>query len=287
MNEKFLEEVKRSIEKIYPNEEVSIEAAGWFSYAFRVGDSIVRVSKENKDHKKEAKVFKFLKGKIKTPVPNIELKKVGDLDYSIHTRIDGNILNISEFNGLSEEGKNLFCYDIANFLVEMHSIPINTVPKEFQNPIVEEYCTLEKLQEVLGDEFSEKQIVRANRWVQDALTFPKDDLVFIHKDLYEKNILVDNKFRLAGIIDFAFAEVNDRSFDFFRLYNKESMDMLNRIISFYEAKMGVKVNMDKIEKLRKRALVTMYVRFKEDEEIQKEIPGDWILMSKYIKRALS
>jgi len=287
MNEKFLEEVKRRIEKIYPNEEVSIEAAGWFSYAFRVGDSIVRVSKENKDHKKEAKVFKFLKGKIKTPVPNIELKKVGDLDYSIHTRIDGNILNISEFNGLSEEGKNLFCYDIASFLVEMHSIPINTVPKEFQNPIVEEYCTLEKLQEVLGDEFSEKQIVRANRWVQDALTFPKDDLVFIHKDLYEKNILVDNKFRLAGIIDFAFAEVNDRSFDFFRLYNKESMDMLNRIISFYEAKMGVKVNMDKIEKLRKRALVTMYVRFKEDEEIQKEIPGDWILMSKYIKRALS
>jgi aminoglycoside phosphotransferase (APT) family kinase protein len=267
--------VQKQVEKLFPHENAVMEADSWCSYAFTVGDNIVRVPKGKiGEYDREVKVLQFLKDKVSVQIPEVEVVH-RDVNYAIHKKIKGNILDIEKCKTLLAEQQDLFCKDLAHFLAEMHSIPVKDVPKEFYAQEGEEYLTRERLFRTLKEDFSEKEIEQMLSWIEALNSYKNDDLVFLHKDFHAQNILIDENHRLKGVIDFGSSEINDRSLDFFRLYHFDSMVLWKQIVAHYEKIMNLKIDEERVALKRKTAFVCMVVYLNDKPELKKEMIKDY------------
>jgi len=122
------EKLKNQIQEMFPEQKIIAEADGWGSYAFSVGEYIVRVPKKYiGGYQKEEKVLCFLKDKVSVEIPEVKVIVNDDLSYAIHKKIEGKNWNIKTYNALSPESQDLFCQDIASFFAELHQISVNDV----------------------------------------------------------------------------------------------------------------------------------------------------------------
>lgn len=242
------EELTQYIQKQFPDSTVKLVGSGWSSYAFEVGDKIIRVPRvDTKQYEKEIAILNFLNNKLPVKIPHPKLVK-GDISYAIHTKINGLSWNMSSYNKLSKEEKNLFAKDIAHFFATLHAIPLNeilkSIPKELITPAPMD--SVDKFYGYLQNDFSKHDIDTVYNWCKNILN-PSENPVLLHNDFWEANCLVDEHHRLIGVFDWANAHLGKPECDFKPLYCPEYFPLLDKILEFYYQETGRKISKDKIK----------------------------------------
>ncbi|MCP4354533.1 MAG: aminoglycoside phosphotransferase family protein [Proteobacteria bacterium] len=244
-----LENLKKQIQELFPNKKVDFENEGWTSYAFTVGNKIVRIPKAGmSSYIKESAILGFLKDKFSVEIPETEVVTGDDLSYAIHKKLEGKSWDINTYNKLSLQAQNLFCFDIATFYAEMHKIPIDKIPSTIGNLVDERYLEKSEMKQYLKPLFSEIEINKLCLWFEENIKSNRD-LILCHQDFHHCNSLVDENHRLKGVFDFGNAGIADRCWEFSSLYWPDHMGILTGIIKHYEEIMQVKIDMQKIDNL--------------------------------------
>lgn len=269
------EKIKEQIQKLFPNEEIIIENDGWASYAFTVGDKIVRVPKKYiESYQKEEKILDFIRNDISVEIPKVKFVVKDNISYAIHKKIEGENWNIHTYEKLNSEGQDLFCYDVANFFAELHKIPVENVAGILKEFDYERSLTQEQIHRYLKDDFSKEEREKIYNLLKEVESL-KDDLVFTHQDFHDHNIVVDKNHRLKGVFDFGNCGIDDRCLDFHSLYNPVYLEFLKKVIDYYEKITDIKVDIEKIRKLKEVGCIYALGYLGEYPDLKKNMKDQW------------
>jgi aminoglycoside phosphotransferase len=283
----MLDNLKKQLEKTFPNEKIILETDGWASYDFTVGDDIIRIPKSNiKGYEKERDVLKFLKGKISVEIPSIEVVKGDDLSYSKHKKIKGLNWDIKTFNKLSAKDKDLFCHDIAIFFAEIHRVSIEDILLEVPDLKKDEVSfPKDKISNCLKSDFSENEIEKVYIWIEELKEI-KNDLVFSHQDFHSYNSLVDENHRLKCVFDFGNACIDDRSIEFNGLYWPDYTELLSSVIKHYKEITNIQVDLEKIKKINEARCIDIISYLGDNPELKIKKLNDWNTQIDVLKKII-
>ena len=244
LTKQFLENFLKSK---FNNQNMAFEGEGWGSFAFSVGENIIRFPKTDDidGYKKEEYILNFLQNKISFEIPKPKIV-YDNPTYIIHKKLLGKSWSVNSYNKLSVNEKNLFCEDITKFFYEMHSVKLNELDKKFIKK--QDLLTFDNFIDFLKDDFSSFEIEKLYNYylkVKNA----GSDYVLVHQDFYEANSLVDKNHRLKAIFDFGNCEITERCIEFRTLDYDFYKDLFERVLSIYESISNVKINVDRIKEL--------------------------------------
>ena len=194
--------------------------------------------------------------------------------------VDGEVMPKEDILLYSSSPKNInFIMDLSKLLAELHQLPYDDLlPDTSMFRIVDKlemglkednwkYCR-EKAFTFSGRYSSTKAFAYSDefrifcetsikdfRKIQDNFTGQK----YLHGDLWYQNIIVTERGRLNGIIDWKNAQSGDPHWDMRMLRRWIGWKGLNKLIIYYNASTGEKLNIDHIRVLDKIALCHSYV----------------------------
>ena len=265
------------LKKEFPDSKIETEDDGWSSYAFTIdNDKIVRIPKKNIDgYKKEEKILHYLKDKISFEIPEVKVVEKINFSYALHKKLNGKKWDEETFKNLSKKEKNLFCFDIAKFLSEIHSVNIKEASKI--TDLTSIHIPNKKSFEYLEEFFSKDEIFILKDVVEKLDNSPID-AVLIHDDFQKTNSLVNENHRLKGIFDFNNVCIDDRYFDFTHIYNKDYLELLNITISHYKKLTGIEISLEKVKRFNLRSCVYNLAYLKETSTTERIIAeNNWII----------
>jgi aminoglycoside phosphotransferase (APT) family kinase protein len=238
--------LERQIRELYPNQPLKILAEGGMSYAFEVGDYIIRVPRNNSaanGYEFEEKFLTFLNGKINTvEIPNIKIIKTPFL-YSIHKKLNGLHWDGKAYKHKTEKEKDLLANDCAIFFAELHSIEVSKI-----NTKIPELKPIQQdIEKYLAKDLSGKEILKIIKYTEILYTL--QDKLLIHNDFYPPNFFIDTNYRLKCVIDFARACYCNYNFEFRKIisYEEGEQDFWKRIVGFYEEITDRKIDIEIIK----------------------------------------
>jgi hypothetical protein len=225
--------LEQQIRELYPNLSLKILAEGGMSYAFEVGDKIIRIPRNEyaaDGYKFEEKILTFLKDKINTvEIPNIKIIKT-PFFHSIHKKLNGLHLDGKTYSQKTEKEKDLLANDCAVFFAELHSTDVSKI-----NTKIPELKPIQQdIEKYLVKDLSEKEIIKIIRYTEILYTL--QDRLLIHNDFYPPNFFINSNYRLKCVIDFARACYCNYNFEFRKMisYDEGEQDFWKRIVRFYE-----------------------------------------------------
>ena len=180
---------------------------------------------------KDAKFTSFIHGKTKFHTVKLELLYDEERPFSIHKKFPGETL-ANKMDHLSSEEIKIVAREMADFMVQLHSIKIGTNhewPKisDFLNGLVTTF-------------YSEEDKAF---WKKDSF-FDETQKCFVHGDLNSSNVIIDENNHVAAIIDFGFAGIGDKYSDIARILNRACPESYKKeMIEHYE-----KLSNEKIDK---------------------------------------
>ena len=233
--------LEHSIEGFKVN-TIRLLGTGNDSYVYEVNDSIVfkfaKHKKASSNLVKEAKILKFLEGKLSLSIPKVLYVCSPNELFNYYliglSKINGISLSREIYDSLSLDEKDDLARQMANFLKQLHEIKYDEDKEDIMIKFKEDYL---KLKEKVYD-----RLDSSSRDKIDALyikLFSNRDFInsrngLIHNDFSCSNILFDlESKKISGIIDFGDACVSDIDSDFYCLL-EESDEELGR-------KFGLKV----------------------------------------------
>ncbi|MDR2757268.1 MAG: aminoglycoside phosphotransferase family protein [Planctomycetaceae bacterium] len=231
MDEKLY--IEQIIKEIYPNQSIKILAEGGMSFAFEVGDNIVRIPRNEiakQDYRKEEKILTYLKDTITTTViPNLEIIET-PFFHIVHKKLIGLHWEGNTYNKLSEKAKNSLANDCACFFSELHLIDITGI----KNNLPQIKVINQDVEDYLNVYLSVNEIEAILKHLEILYELPNN--VLLHNDFYPPNFFVDTNYRLKSVIDFARACYGDFNFEFRKIlsYEEGEQDFWQRIVQFYE-----------------------------------------------------
>lgn len=198
---------------------IGVLGAGLDSVAYLVNEEYIFKKSKHKEAsenmKKEISVLKYLEGKLPLETPKIELY---DEDASIcgYKEIKGTILTPEIYSLMSIEEQEQLAKDIANFLIQLHSLPLPNI-ENLELDVIDDYRSdykilksmiydkvpsnsIEYIEELFGRILNDERITEYTR-------------VLCHNDLSCNHIVIRNN-RIVGIIDFGDVSITDRDKDF-------------------------------------------------------------------------
>lgn len=209
---------------------ISILGQGLDSIAYRVNNEyIFKMSKhdEAKENlKKEIKVLNYLKGKLSLQIPTIEFYSE---KYSVcgYKEIKGEKLTKEIYNSMSKEEQECLAHSIAQFLKELHSLPLPDID-DLELDVVEDYKgDYESLKELIYNDIPKKSQEYLDSLFRRILSderIIKYTRVLCHNDLSCNHIIMQNN-RVVGIIDFGDVAITDRDKDFIYLLENSSEEL--------------------------------------------------------------
>lgn len=272
----------------YPNDNVRLIGSGWTSYAFEVGNKIIRIPKTNiKPYEKEAAILKFLQNKLPVEIPNPSIIK-GTYPYAEHEKITGFSWNMQTYNNLPDDKKDLFAKDIAHFFAMLHSIPTSEIYKSIPKKLITIYKldSLNNFYQYLKSYFSDYDIKRVYTWAKKIEQI-SDNPVLIHNDFWEANVLVDENHRLKGVFDWANSCLSNPEWDFKSLYHPNCFPLLDNILKFYHQETGHYINKDKIRKEKIADCMFNVQYFGKNPHLKIMMPNQWEETLNSVKKALN
>lgn len=197
-----------------------------------------------KDLEKEVSVTQFLKGKLSVPVPEMTIQtqeiqkpdgKVEELTYAIMPKIEGETLwNAIVCGDLNPKEIVKINDQVADILIELHSVPIENVPL---CGISTHHTIIERLLESRVDfnghplSFRTQILNHVSHRVFGNEVAP----VFCHNDLHEGNIMICPKTKkVVGILDFGEVMVAPREMEF--MFLNEINNCAPGILKAYQKK---------------------------------------------------
>lgn len=161
---------------------IKLIGEGLDSKAYLVNDEYIFKKSKHREAaenmKKEIQVLNYLDGKLSLKIPKIELY---DEENSLcgYKQIKGQILTPGMFQAMTKEEQDELAEDIAQFLEELHSVPLPNINgleinvlEDYQN----DYTALkERVSEEIGREFGIK--------VLEYYNHPNKDIAILKADL--------------------------------------------------------------------------------------------------------
>lgn len=203
---------------------------GMDSIAYLVNNEyIFKMSKHDEARlnlKKEIEVLIYLRGKITLQIPNVEFYSE---KYSIcgYKEIKGNKLTKDEYDKMSESEKDKLAQDIAQFLMELHSVKLPNI-NDLELNVIEDYKSdYEELKNTIYDKIQ----VKSKQYLDNLFRKILSDERIIkyvkklcHNDLSCNHIIIQNN-TVVGIIDFGDVAITDRDKDFIYLLENSSEEL--------------------------------------------------------------
>ncbi|HNY25599.1 MAG TPA: aminoglycoside phosphotransferase family protein [Alphaproteobacteria bacterium] len=252
------EDVITYLTEKFTDSNVLFIGEGWTSLAFLIDDNIFRFPKYSIEwYLREVEILSVVKKYIKIQIPDIKIITDGNYCYSVHKSILGHHWSLDEYTSLESNLKRNFVTDCANFLFDLHSIPLSEfknirskpclIPPKFRQkdeiyPLLLTYIPLEILN-IIYDKYR----IACDKCVPDP--------VFLHKDFEGKNSVVNEDYRLTGIFDFGNSDIGDRTREFAFLYNPEYPEFLNDLLIYYNKISGTQIKLQDVQNYMLRSII--------------------------------
>lgn len=157
---------------------------------------------------KDAAVCNFVDGKTSFYTPQMRLYYDAEgRPFSVHEKIEGYTLGDRIYH-LSHTALTAAAYDAAKFIKELSGIDLRGAPEEVKYP-------LSQFLHELDYEHYDAHIDEDHAYI--AAT---DSGKMVHGDLNLGNILLDDKDRMIGVIDFCFAGTGNPNMDVARMVSR-------------------------------------------------------------------
>lgn len=170
--------------------------------------------------KKDAKFTQFIHGKTDFNTVKLELLYDEGRPFSKHKKFPGETL-ANKMENLSAEEIKIVTREIADFMVQLHSIKIGAN---------DEWTKISDFLDGLSAFFSKEDKAFWKR----ASFFDETQKCFVHGDLNSSNVIIDENNHVAAIIDFGFAGFGDKYSDIARIIGRCPESYKEEMISQYE-----------------------------------------------------
>ena len=209
-------------------------STGWTNIVFEVsttaGNYFFRFPRDNfwiRTIVKDYEFSKFINGKTDFNTVKLELHYDNGRPYSIHKKIEGIVL-ADVMNDLSNEQIKTVSKDISKFMYQLHNI-------KFDSNDIFDITNIglnltDFLNELLDLHVSQNDKVF---WKYEEFKNKEHDTL-VHGDLNSSNILLDNNYHVAAIIDFGFGGFGNPYFDISRIIGRCPVTFKDEIIKSYE-----------------------------------------------------
>lgn len=201
----------------------------------------------------------FLRDKVSVNIPDMQLRQNKNRPFSMHKKIVGDPL-IAMMGTLTPAQQNNIVKDLSVFLVQLHALPIETMPQQIKETLG---CFLDGLASVHKGNYD-----FTHHEVLHNMEKETKNLSIIHGDFHPGNILIKDG-RVSGIIDFSFASVSDRHSDLGRFVGRSERDLGDALVKAYQNEIN---NICDMEKINHVANVFKYVEYKYVQYMQSSHP---------------
>ena len=233
LDEDFSSIIKKSLSDKEINNIKPI-STGWTNIVFEVettsGNYFFRFPRDNfwiRTIVKDYEFSKFINGKTDFNTVKLELQYDNGRPYSIHKKIEGIVL-ADVMNDLSPEQIKTVAKDISKFMYQLHNTKFK-YNEIFDITNIGLNLT-DFLNELLDLHVSQKDKVF---WKYEEFK-NKENNTLVHGDLNSSNILLDEDYHVAAIIDFGFGGFGNPYFDISRIIGRCPASFKNEIIESYE-----------------------------------------------------
>jgi aminoglycoside phosphotransferase (APT) family kinase protein len=201
---------------------------------------------------RETRVLDFLHGKTSLAIPRVTYFE-GEYPFSLHTKILGGFLREEDYSSLTEGDKNIFAEQIAEFLSQLHGIPLAEVAP-LALPVWNRFDAFpgsDVILDVLAQDTAltpeEKDFLRAFCVRYFSAPAEASDVVFGHCDIMPKNLAYDyRRRRINGIYDFGDSGLVRYAFEFNQMALDWPFDAMRRVAVLYDALTGRQTGMARI-----------------------------------------
>ena len=166
---------------------------------------------------------RFIEGKTSFKTPQMRLEFSEGRPFSVHKKIKGTALSALK---LTQDQEAVLAEDIAQFLTELHAIPIKDFPENIRMTLNEFLTGLAGVHQTY--DFNRHQALKEMEQV--------GPLSMVHGDFNPGNVLVSEDYHLSGVIDFAFAALSEPHTDIGRFWGRSSDFMGQAIADAYARK---------------------------------------------------
>ena len=200
-------------------ESIKVIGAGLDSVAYLVNDEYIFKKSKHKEAaenmKKEISVLRYLEGKLPLEIPRIEFYDA-DVNRCGYKEIKGTILSPEMYSSMNNEEQKQLAKDIANFLIQLHALPLPEID-DLELDVIEDYKNdYEALKSMIYDKIPSQSKEYLDKLFSRILTdekITKYSVALCHNDLSCNHIIMRNK-KVIGIIDFGDVAITDRDKDF-------------------------------------------------------------------------
>lgn len=210
--------------------DVSKIPTGWTNYVYKAttqngASYIFRFPRHDfwiDSLKKEVWFNRFIKDKTGFKTVNIKYKKLGKRGYGMHRYING--MSLTEaFPLMNEHQKRRLAADISAYIIKLRDVNVS----ELKLPTFSEF--LAGLAQVNGDkDYNYMEVFKP------LMKKEKNTSYLVHGDFNPGNILVNKKFKMIAVLDYAFASLSDGPADLSVLLARTPKDFRDLMISEYE-----------------------------------------------------
>ena len=255
-NAQDLNFIKEIIAKASYKGEVRAMVGGSKSFAFAVGDGVVRFPKAEviwrtmqRENQILTEIYPLISDKFKNKIHQISLVD-GEYPFSVVKRFVGKIcdnrddeVNALKVQNLPKDKQENLAQSLAEFFAMMHKIDYAKLHVPPKNETIDNWDVTQK---------ADFDYAKARDALKKISPFDLDDyrcenknenLALCHNDLSGSNMLLnqDKKDILEGIIDFANAVIEPKYLDFFPLY-KINRNLAVEVIKRYNELVDDKID---------------------------------------------
>lgn len=247
LDEDYNEIIKRAL---YDKNILSMNqiTTGWTNIVYEVntdgGNYFFRFPRDDfwgRTIVKDYEFAKFISGKTEFETVKLELLYDEDRPFSMHKKIEGNVL-ADKIEILTSEELVKVANDIAKFMFQLHNVEYNSSKIFDTNNIG--LKLVDFLDELLNVHVSpkDKEFWDYNEFIQ------KDNNCLVHGDLNLSNILLNENNNVTAIIDFGFAGYGNKYYDISRVLSRDCPNNFkDAIIKGYEGLSNNKLQYDVLE----------------------------------------
>ena len=184
----------------------------------------------------EIALLKILSKKISVNIPDYDFI-AKNFSYASYPIITGKGLTVKTYNNLTNNQKNILATQIANFLTELHSVPLTKI-KNLN--IRERFAEIElnqlhkRAKKYIYSRLSLKETMIFDSFFSELSSILKQTRkkVLVHGDFSGDHIIINKKNKLSGVIDFTDRAIHNPAFDFVFLW-EFGLPFVQKVITHY------------------------------------------------------